>query len=84
MLASTSNRFFFDPGLVLEGFMNPCWFPDKTNPFTKQKCVETFSTINNKKNSIKLDKDNLIKSLCYGTSGIILLYILYKLFEKRK
>lgn len=64
--------------------MNPCWFPDKTNPFTKQKCVETFSTINNKKNSIKLDKDNLIKSLCYGTSGIILLYILYKLFEKRK
>jgi len=58
--------------------MNPAWFPDKVNPFTKEKRIEAFGPKN------IINKDNVLKSMCYGVSGFVLLYILYKLFEKKK
>ena len=46
--------------------------------FTKEKRIEAFGPKN------IINKDNVLKSMCYGATGFVLLYILYKLFEKKK
>lgn len=76
--------------------MNPAWFPDKVNPFTKEKRIEAFAAKRSKSkllnnhvnnmisNHMIVDKEMILKSVCYGATGFVLLYILYKLFEKKK
>jgi hypothetical protein len=57
--------------------MDPCIFPDKTNPITNDQCRETFSnlTVN------KSQHDNLSK-LYFASLGLLATYILYKIMVK--
>ena len=64
--------------------MNPCWFKDKKNPVTKAKCSESFSTLHGSKvDYSKMPDDFLIKAY-YSSLGLLGLYILMKMFEKKK
>jgi hypothetical protein len=61
--------------------MDPCIFPNKQNPITKQGCRETFT--NKNKNKKDLPNDLFIKS--YFTSlSILAIYILYCMMLKMK
>jgi len=61
--------------------MDPCSFPDKTNPITKDSCKETFTSFNNE--TIHLPKDLLAQFYFFGLAGLSI-FILYKLMEKNK
>jgi hypothetical protein len=59
--------------------MSPCWFPDKKNSITNEKCKETFSNLNEQKyNNIP---DYYISNIYFGTLGIFGLYILFRLMN---
>jgi len=63
--------------------MDPCSFTDKTNPITKQKCQESFSSMNNMTGSPVTDSNSLISERIYVISlGAIGFYVLYKLMTK--
>ena len=66
--------------------MNPCWFPTKVNPVTSTKC-EGFTTMNSKKLKPaplkNMPEDDLIK-MYYSALGLFGIYILFKLFEKKR
>ena len=55
--------------------MDPCIFPNKVNPITKQKCVEAFSTLKNTEGDWIL---TMYKIILAGLG----LYIIMKLIEK--
>lgn len=57
--------------------MDPCSFPNKTNPITKQKCKETFQT-----NEEILMPEDLLTQIYFGSLGVLGLFILYRLMEK--
>ena len=57
--------------------MDPCIFPDKTNPKTKDQCRETFSNLTVTESKY----DNLTK-LYFASLGILATYILYKIMVK--
>lgn len=63
--------------------MSPCWFLNKTNPVTKQKCRELFSNIENNHNNYPDETEELITQLYFSSLGILGIYILLKLFEKK-
>jgi hypothetical protein len=63
--------------------MSPCWFLDSTNPITKKKCREAFSSINNYSNFNKNNTEELINQLYFSSLGVFGIYILLKLFEKK-
>jgi hypothetical protein len=61
--------------------MDPCIFPNKTNPATGQKCRETFQS------SLEpeiLIPDDPIAQLYFASLGIVGLFILYRLMEKSR
>ena len=58
--------------------MDPCIFPDKTNPITNQNCRETFSNLIN---TSKTNKDTL-SQIYFGSLGLLATYILYKIMVK--
>lgn len=60
--------------------MSPCWFLDKTNPTTGEKCREAFSTI---EQAYQDDTEEIITQLYFSSIGILGIYILLKLFEKK-
>ena len=64
--------------------MNPCWFKDKKNPVTKAKCVESFSTLYGEKVDYSKMPDDLLVKVYYSSLGLLGLYILTKMFEKKK
>jgi hypothetical protein len=57
--------------------MDPCIFPDKTNPITKNSCRETFTNLIN----LKSPDDNISK-LYFASLGLLATYILYKIMLK--
>jgi hypothetical protein len=61
--------------------MDPCIFPDKTNPITKDKCRETFSNLQNPVKTFKIPDDSL-SQIYFGSLGILATYILYKIMVK--
>ena len=69
--------------------MNPCWFPDKVNPVTTTKC-EGFTTMNSKKlkpASLKSNSnmpENVLIQIYYSSLGLLGIYILFKLFERKQ
>jgi hypothetical protein len=67
--------------------MDPCDFPDKKNPETKQKCKEMFTVMNDdtKLNSheLGLPKDPIVQ-LYFAGLGLFGIYIIYKMMEKNK
>jgi hypothetical protein len=60
--------------------MDPCIFPDKTNPITKDNCRETFSNLINT-SSNKNVKDPLTQ-IYFASLGFLATYILYKIMVK--
>lgn len=62
--------------------MDPCTFPNKTNPVTGEKCRETFqSNINNDGDAVILPEDPLAQ-MYFASLGVLGLLILYRLMEK--
>jgi hypothetical protein len=61
--------------------LNPCSFPNKTNPITKKKCVEVFTNMKTKRSSIP---DDFLVKLFYGSLGIIGIYLLIALMTRIK
>jgi hypothetical protein len=66
--------------------MDPCNFPDKTNPITNDKCRETFSNL---KNTYSTDcfktfkiPDDTASQLYFGSLGLLATYILYRIMSK--
>jgi hypothetical protein len=57
--------------------IDPCAFPDKKNPITKQKCRETFENITSL-------PDEPMTQLYFASLSVIGLYILYRIMEKSK
>jgi hypothetical protein len=60
--------------------MDPCIFPDKTNPITKDNCRETFSNLTNTITN-KTFKDPLTQ-IYFASLGLLATYILYKIMVK--
>jgi hypothetical protein len=58
--------------------MDPCIFPDKTNPNTKETCKESFTT-----QDYKLPKDHLTQ-LYLASISVVGLYIFYKIMRSNK
>ena len=71
--------------------MDPCEFPDKYNPLTKQRCVEGFTnrnqnnkinrSINHKINNNKL---SVIETIYYFILSCLVIYLLYRLVRSKK
>ena len=64
---------------------DPCSFPDKKNPVTKNKCRETFSNLKQEEcyNCYKIPKD-AISQIYFASLGILSVYILYGIMVKNK
>jgi hypothetical protein len=80
--SSTESHFV---SLVDIGNMDPCIFPNKTNPVSKQNCKETFTNYRNKKEKkdVTIPDDIFVKG--YFTSLSILgIYIIYCMMIKMK
>jgi len=60
--------------------MDPCIFPDKTNPITKDNCRETFSNLTTTITN-KTFKDPLTQ-IYFASLGLLATYILYKIMVK--
>ena len=58
--------------------MDPCSFPDKTNPVTKKKCRETFATLSPE---TVMPSDPLAQ-VYFASVGALGLLVLYRLMEK--
>lgn len=59
--------------------MDPCTFPNKSNPISGKGC-STIEGFNNKK-SIKLPKDGIVQ-MYYASLAILGIFIIYKVMEK--
>ena len=57
--------------------IDPCTFPNRTNPVTGQKCKETFQTYNE-----EVMPDDSLSQLYFGSLGVLGLFIFYRLMEK--
>jgi hypothetical protein len=65
--------------------ISPCWFLDKKNPVTNQRCREAFSNIEDENDTHNLYdlNDEIITKLYFSSLGIFGFYILIKLFENK-
>lgn len=61
--------------------MNNCWFPDKKNPVTGEKCSEAFSNITNQSQPEPIDLVTLLYLCSLGAFGA---YISYEFINKIK
>jgi hypothetical protein len=59
---------------------NPCWFPNRTNPVTGLKCLETMAT---RKPYSVISNDIWLKTYMYGITALSC-FILYSLIYKKK
>ena len=62
--------------------ISPCWFLDKKNPVTNERCREAFSNIEDENDTHDLN-DEIISKLYFSSLGIFGFYILIKLFENK-
>ena len=62
--------------------MDPCSFPDKTNPITGAVCSEQFTTMSPASLHVTNMPDDIIAQLYFGSLGVLGLYILYRIMEK--
>jgi len=64
--------------------MSPCWFSNKKNPITNERCREAFSNLENSYSEYSNDNiEELITNLYFSSLGVLGLYILFKLYEKK-
>lgn len=81
---NTSNERSQDTKYITSvdlGSMPACWFPDKRNPLSGATCNEVFTNMDGSNG--KMPDSNLVR-IYYSALGLLGLYILFKLFEKKK
>jgi hypothetical protein len=69
--------------------MDPCVFPNKQNPITKQGCKETFGNMDTKQTNqtnqtyqtVKIPNDPIVQ-IYFASLGVLGIYILYNLMMK--
>jgi hypothetical protein len=61
--------------------MNPCWFPNKTNPVSGATCKEIFTTLSGE-NGIKMPDDRMVK-VYYTALSLLGLFIFMRMFQKK-
>jgi hypothetical protein len=61
--------------------MNPCWFPNKTNPITNKRCSEGFQTPVAANAEIVMSDDPM-DQLYFAGLACIGVYIFYRIMEK--
>jgi hypothetical protein len=66
--------------------MDPCVFPNKQNPITKQGCKETFGNMNTNQTNqpyqtVKIPDDPIVQ-IYFASLGVLGIYILYNLMMK--
>ena len=70
------------------GAMSSCWFPNKKNPVNNKTCKETFTTMGGSTIGDPRDYGSMPNSvairLYYSSLGLLLLYILMRLFQKKE
>jgi hypothetical protein len=69
--------------------MDPCDFPDKKNPETKQKCKEIFTNMSESEFAYEMEMplplpNDPIIQLYFAGLGLLGIYIIYKIMEKNK
>jgi len=62
--------------------MSPCWFSNKKNPITKEKCRETFDNLSPQELSSM--PPDLISKIYIGSLGIFGVYLLLRLLKEKK
>ena len=62
--------------------MSPCWFKNKKNPITNEKCRETFTTLSPQE--ISFAPNDLISKMYIGSLTVLGMYLLLKLLHERK
>ena len=62
--------------------MSPCWFKNKKNPITNEKCRETFTTLSPQE--ISSIPNDLISKMYIGSLTVLGMYLLLKLLHERK
>lgn len=83
-----SGQLSYGTGYVLLNdikYMNPCWFPNRTNPVTGITCREAFETMGDdteEKQSATMPQDWLVR-LYYTSLALLGLYIFLKLLKKK-
>jgi hypothetical protein len=63
--------------------MNPCWFPNKSNPVTNSNCKEAFKNRNENYNECLMPDDPYVK-LYYSALAVFGLYIMLLLFNRKR
>lgn len=63
--------------------MSPCWFPNKINPETKERCSESFSNMNFSHYNMPDKYDEIISKMYISVMSVFGFYILIKLLEKK-
>jgi hypothetical protein len=63
--------------------MDPCQFPNRTNPVTGKNCSEGMTNKSASRPSLAIPDDIVAKAYMLGVSGL-LLYLLYRLTTRRK
>jgi hypothetical protein len=63
--------------------MSPCWFSNRMNPETKNRCTESFSTINYSDYNTSDKYDEIISKMYISVMSVFGFYILIKLLEKK-
>lgn len=58
--------------------MDPCQFPNQTNPVTNQKCKETFESMDDFVSFPKIP-NNFINQTYFASIGVLGIYILYRM-----
>jgi hypothetical protein len=62
--------------------MDQCSFDDKTNPITKERCKETFATIEEEE-EFNFPDDPIVK-LYFAGLGLVTIFMLFRIMEKSK
>ena len=75
---STDTKYITSVDL---GSMPACWFSDGKNPLSGATCSEVFTNMDG--NNGKMPDSKLVR-IYYSALGLLGLYILFKLFEKKK
>lgn len=64
--------------------LDPCIFPDKKNPITGTSCRESFQNITPAPFNKKKMKKNIWVDIYFGTLGVLLIWLLVAINNKRK
>lgn len=64
--------------------MSPCWFPNRVNPETKERCKEFFSTINYSEYNSTDKSEEIISKMYISVLSVFGFYILMKLLQNKE